>query len=254
MGREDLTGMEPSPDPFVTLSFHVTHCTPLNRQEPIEITKPRTAYSDRVGARRTITLYPEARPQQPSPLETGDPSLSSTAAVHDPAARLHAGNDQLLRDQMLPIFSSFDTEGEGFARIDEVQGFLQGPEGPGLSPDQVRDLLRRCSSKGKGQQEEEGWVRVRDLVDNFVLCITGRAEEASLRPRWCTLQEDARIPITQTTTETHKHTVHESCICPPRSCISLSPYVFISLSRCLLVSLSRRVLCFGGSPRVSCGS
>ena len=97
-------------------------------QEPIEITKPRTAYSDRVGTRRTITIYPEAMPHHrgPSAAAPPPPLPPAAGAAHDPAARLHQGNDQLLRDQMLPIFSSFDVEGEGFARVEEVRDFLRG--------------------------------------------------------------------------------------------------------------------------------
>jgi len=30
---------------------------------------------------------------------------------------LHAGNDQMLREQILPVFSSFDSEGDGFAEV-----------------------------------------------------------------------------------------------------------------------------------------
>jgi len=92
---------------------------------------------------------------------------------------------------VLPIFSSFDSEGDGFAQVDEVRDFLTGSEGPGLGEKEAYDLLRRCGGHKKGQL---GQVRVRDLVENFVLCLTGRGgEESASRPQWCTLQEEARF-------------------------------------------------------------
>ena len=124
MGGKDFTGAAAeTPQPTLTHDTPVTGTLfafdpPRPCQEPIEITKPRTAYSDRVGARQTITIYPEARPHSVLPpsrsSQDNGPSFSTPlteslpssvpAASHDPAGRLHAGNDQLFRDQMLPIF------------------------------------------------------------------------------------------------------------------------------------------------------